>query len=77
MLSLYDTVLQHVLPLNPLGVVDELGRKHGNIPLALLTTEKLLQILLRLEALGFSDPKLKDELISLAWPGAAPSPGWP
>jgi hypothetical protein len=63
MLSLCRMLLQHVLPLSPLGVVDRQGRKHGNILLTLLTTEKLLQIVLRLEGLGASDPKLKDELI--------------
>jgi hypothetical protein len=63
MLSLYRTLLQHVLPLNPIGVVDEQGKKHGNILLTLLTTEKLLQIVVRLEGLGVSDPKLKGELI--------------
>ena len=63
MLSLYRMLLQHVLMLSPLGVIDEQGRKHGNILLTLLTTEKLLQIVMRLEGLGLSNPRLKDELI--------------
>lgn len=49
--------------MSPLGVVDERGRKHGNILLTMLTTEKLLQIVLRLEGLGVSDPKLKNVLV--------------
>jgi len=63
MLSLYRALLRHVLPLSPIEVIDEQGKKHGNILLTLLTVEKLLQIVLRLESLGASDAKLKDELI--------------
>lgn len=63
MLALYRVLLRHVLALSPIGVIDERGERSGNILLTLLKTEKLLQIVMRLEGLGVFDPHLKGKLI--------------
>jgi hypothetical protein len=63
MRSLYSILAQRVLPLNPKGVITANGKKNQPPVLLLLWTEKLLQIVFRLEKLGISDPNLKAEVI--------------
>lgn len=61
--ALYSILLKHVLSLGPKRVIDADGKKRGTILLSLLYVEKLFQIVRRLEGLGISNPKLKEDLI--------------